>query len=53
MNYLTDEQIIEIRKNTRGSNPNKSWDDTLALARAIEKAISENIKARDDFMEQL
>ncbi len=37
---LSDEEIIEIRKNTKASSTN-SWADSLAFARAILKKASE------------
>ena len=37
---LSDEQIIEIRQNTKASNTN-NWADTLSFARAILKKASE------------
>ena len=37
---LTDEEIIEVRKNTK-TNSAENWADTLAFARAILKKASE------------
>ena len=35
---LTDEQIIELKKNTPLLQPERRWGQTLAFARAIERA---------------
>jgi len=41
MTPLSDERIVEIRKDSICADPAKLWGDSIAFARAIERAVAE------------